>query len=121
MRHFNEQRSDELRADMKPLDVMKIMSEDNPQALQAILAMSKLDPKRYLTMLTLLDDMNIRGSQFVICVKEVCKGDLRRLMDMVEDASDGGGCAKLADACNKKGFEGFHEHFAVVRGRVGSR
>lgn len=69
-----EQR-ESITGDMTTRDVVILMSEGNPGAINAMMALITITDATVLDLLH-LDDMNMRGSQIWVAFKDHCKQDL---------------------------------------------
>jgi len=87
-------------------EVLNLMAEGDPHALHIlteILTKNQQGPQIILDM----DDMNIRGKQITVGVKEVCHGNIKDFVQMVYHRRPW-----LVDEINKE----IHDHRAVTEG-----
>ncbi|KKN05674.1 hypothetical protein LCGC14_1085070 [marine sediment metagenome] len=101
----------ELRLDSSMMDMLVMISECNPGALNVLMQLVQKDDG--LGIILDLDDMNIRGTQIWIGYKDFCGEDLGKFIEKVL-ARD----ADMVGAINREGLMGNHIHKAVVNGAL---
>lgn len=93
------------------LQLIMMMSEGNPGAVNVISQMLKQDDVDGVFMLLHLDDMNIRGTQIWIGYKDHCKQDIKAFMECVKKRDK-----DMIEVINKQGLLGNHDQIAVKHG-----
>jgi hypothetical protein len=97
-------------------EVLLKMAEDNTSALKVMTRMLNRLHYPGLSLLFLLDDMNIRGTQIFVGYKYHCQGDLDRFIDCIRSRDP-----EMVDAINREGSKGKYPHKAVTQSSEGKK
>lgn len=100
----------EITASLTVVDILVLMAEGNPGALNVLAALVKSGEDGIMIPLH-LDDMNIRGTQIWVGFKDYCKQDLNAFIKAVSERDE-----KMLAHINAVGLEGNHTHKAVAQG-----
>jgi hypothetical protein len=107
---MNETTRKEIDMKMSTMDMLMLMSEGNPGALNVLAQIVRGDPNGFITILN-LDDMNIRGTQIWVGFKDYCGSDMEKFKTLVT-ARD----PKMIAHINREGVRGNHTAKAVKCG-----
>jgi hypothetical protein len=92
------------------LDLITLMSEGNPGAINVLMQLMK-ETEEGLILAVHLDDMNIRGTQIWIGYKDYCGEDIHKFAECVKTRDQG-----MVDKINAEGLRGNHKDKAVKSG-----
>ena len=104
-----------IELNMKVMDVLQIMSEGNPGAINVLINIIQSDEVLGFMHVLSLDDMNIRGTQIWIGFKDHCKQDINKFIDCIKNRDQA-----MVDEINKWRDLGNHTDTAVT-GRASER
>jgi hypothetical protein len=97
--------------EMSFLDLMIVMSEGNPGALNVMMNMIKKDSLLGPMKIIALDDMNIRGTQIWVGYKDHCGEDMDKFVECITKRDP-----EMVEAINNEGLRGNHQEKAVTGG-----
>jgi len=93
------------------MDMMMVMSENNPGAITVLSEMLKVDEALGFLLILWLDDMNIRGTQVWIGYKNYCGQDINKFIEATKNRD-----SEMIRVINEEGARGNHKDKAVEGG-----